>query len=592
MRVVGQSKLRYATYPDDSVEGMSAVTATGSSSVAPLFYRVGGDKEEKEEETEEFVSEFQSSLRKKKSDNNHKNNDNDDDDDHDDHNHGQNIQRRRKRARMLRLFSLRRLSKRQRNKNKSSYSFSSSSQQYEEEEESQARLLDYEQRKAAWAAKYTSVSSLRTTFGTNKNKIFGDFDPFTTRRLYHTLLPRALLELRGLRDVILELSSSSSSSSNEDEKEEEKKRVDRSSSSTTNRSIASKTTNNSNGGNNQQSSSSSSSSSDNNNKADLIIKQELKELAPLAYQARVAAKKYARERSRLPGRIGSMLYDGYRQWRRYGKWDHAGMSWDQVWAKYEDQVLGEVMEEMMLASSSSEEEVEEELATTAAGATLFNNYGNDLDDEELTARICLRILERSVATNEMVDKLFRRTDEEEEDISKSSSLDENTPLKRRRRHERQQRRKARILNDLRAIEEKFDEDIQELLRYSKFTTEEGEERRRKRQKGAFFWKKPLLTSTSSSGANEDDDDDASSRVVDVTTSARGGAVDAMNASVEPSEAKDVAAALFSVSDATTDTETPKKKSPPRKLARHEIVALRILATTKQRIASLQATKEE
>ena len=542
--------MRYATYPADSVEGSAS---TAGSSVAPLFYHVGGD----EEEVGEFVSEFQSSLRKKPDSNN---NNNDDDDDHDEH-HGQ-IQRRRKRARMLRPFSSRRLSKRQRNKNKASSSSS------HEELDNQARLLDYEQRKAAWAAKYTSVSSLRTTFGTNKNKIFGDFDPFTTRRLYHTLLPRALLELRGLRDVILELSSSS----NEEEKREHR-------SSTATLSTTNNTTSSSGDNHNKN-------NSNNNNDADLIIKQELKELAPLAYQARVAAKKYARERSRLPGRIGSMLYDGYRQWRRYGKWDNSGMSWDQVWAKYEDQVLGEVMEEMMLASSSSsavEEEEDVELATTAAGATLFNNYGNNLDDEELTARICLRILERSVATNEMVDKLFRRTDEEDEDSSKSS-LAENTPLKRRRRHERQQRRKARILNDLRAIEEKFDEDIQELLRYSKFTTEEGEERRRKRQKGAFFWKKPMLHSPSSSQANEDYDD-VSSRVVDVTTSARGGAVDA-------SEANDVAAALFSVSDATTDTGTPKKRSPPRKLARHEIVALRILATTKQRIASLQATKDD
>jgi len=457
-------------------------------------------------------------------------------------------------------------------------------QQQQQQQENKARLDEYEQRKAAWAAKYTSVSSLRTTFGTNKNKIFGDFDPFTTRRLYHTLLPRALLELRGLRDMMLDGTVKLSSSSKDDD--------DRATTPLS----SSTTTNNSNNKHNDD-----TTNINNNNNADLIIQQELKELAPLAYQARVAAKKYARERSRLPGRIGSMLYDGYRQWRRYGKWDNSGMSWDQVWAKYEDQVLGEVMEEMMLASSSSssssrgvsdveveEEEEDVELATTAA--TLFNNYGNDLDDEELTARICLRILERSVTTNEMVDKLFRRTDDEEDALA--ASLDENTPLKRRRRYERQQRHKTRILNDLQAIEQKFDEDIQELLRYSKFTTEEGEERRRKRQKGAFFWKKPMLSSSASSDQANDDDVEVSSRVVDVTTSARGGTVDTINASVESSESNDVAAALFSVSDATTNTAPKKKKSPSRKLARHEIIALRILATTKQRIASLQATKED
>jgi len=577
---LGQN-LRYATYPAaDSVEGTTTAAAASSSSsmVAPLFYHSHGEEEE-------LMSDFHQSsslksddeLNKKKKNTNTNNNSVEKKKKKDDH-HVQ-IQRRRKRVRMLRPFSTRL---------KKKATSSSQQQQLQQQQENKARLDEYEQRKAAWAAKYTSVSSLRTTFGTNKNKIFGDFDPFTTRRLYHTLLPRALLELRGLRDMMLDgtvkLSSSSSSKDDDDR-------------TTT---PLSSSTNNSNKHNDD------TTNINNNNNADLIIKQELKELAPLAYQARVAAKKYARERSRLPGRIGSMLYDGYRQWRRYGKWDNSGMSWDQVWAKYEDQVLGEVMEEMMLASSSSsttsssrgvsdveveEEEEDVELATTAA--TLFNNYGNDLDDEELTARICLRILERSVTTNEMVDKLFRRTDDEEDALA--ASLGENTPLKRRRRYERQQRHKTRILNDLQAIEQKFDEDIQELLRYSKFTTEEGEERRRKRQKGAFFWKKPMLSSSASSDqANDDDDVEVSSRVVDVTTSARGGTVDTINASVESSESNEVAAAaLFSVSDATTTSTTPKKKkSPSRKLARHEIIALRILATTKQRIASLQATKED
>jgi hypothetical protein len=111
---------------------------------------------------------------------------------------------------------------------------------------------DYQLRKDAWAAKYTSLSTLRSTFGSNKNRLWGDYDPHTTRKLYHTLIPRALLALHdmGLSDV--------------------------------------------------------------------------DELAPLAYQARMAAKKYARERSRLPGRIGSMFYDGWRQWRRYGKWKFDG----------------------------------------------------------------------------------------------------------------------------------------------------------------------------------------------------------------------------------------------------------------------------
>ena len=52
--------------------------------------------------------------------------------------------------------------------------------------------------------------------------------------------------------------------------------------------------------------------------------------------ARLAAKKYARERSRVPSHIGSMLYDNFRTWRRYGKWTASGTTWEQVWNKYED----------------------------------------------------------------------------------------------------------------------------------------------------------------------------------------------------------------------------------------------------------------
>ena len=113
------------------------------------------------------------------------------------------------------------------------------------------------------------------------------------------------------------------------------------------------------------------------------------ELAPLAYQARMAAKKYARERSRLPGRIGSMFYDGWRQWRRYGKWKFDGMTWEQIWEKYERQILLETVGEGWLDGEMEED-----------GGQL-----RELNDEELTAKICLRILERSVVTNEMVVRL-------------------------------------------------------------------------------------------------------------------------------------------------------------------------------------------
>jgi hypothetical protein len=169
------------------------------------------------------------------------------------------------------------------------------------------------------------------------------------------------------------------------------------------------------------------------------LQQELKELAPLAFRARLAAKEYARERSRLPGRIGSMLYDGYRSWIKYGKWKSSGMTWEQVWNKYEDQVLNEVknntttttaeqqqqlqQQQMFTTFSSGRKDDDVTAATTTnveipAIASLLGRDDYSLNDEELTARICLRILERSVVTNDAIDRLFlkRRGAVEDDDI--------------------------------------------------------------------------------------------------------------------------------------------------------------------------------
>ena len=483
------------------------------------------------------------------------------------------------------------------NNNKKKTKLSSSSSLTEEE---------YQKRKAAWAAKYTSVSTLRTTFGTNKNRLWGDFDPKTTRQLYHTLLPRALL---GLHDMGL---------------------------------------------------------------------SKVDELAPLAYQARVAAKKYARERSMLPGRIGSMLYDGFRQWKRYGKFDHRGMTWEQVWRKYEDQVLKEVMEEI---AREEEEEEEHEAAVaalrqvTSATEQALLDYADALDDEELTARICLRILERSVVTNEAIDKLFLKRimngeeeeydDEDEEDFeqadylsdsdklslsSNMSSISASSATKKGRkqvRQERQRRRKLRIQADLRAIEKKFDHDIRALLlsgggmdsSANKDVREGSNNKMRRRRRSSFFWSKSSssFTSRRKSGftANEDVDDAPSLNMDGESAAAfaRGGAETAMESFGsldQPPTELEIAAAIISMtedpasidfeydsedlgttSDAndsvhkssfalndedtsatitatSTSTTTNQRKKLFRKLSVHEVFALRILATTKHRIASLHS----
>ena len=158
----------------------------------------------------------------------------------------------------------------------------------------------YERRKQEWAALYTNIDALREHFGANKNKLWGDLDATTSRRLYKTLLPRALIELYRLG-----------------------------------------------------------------------VKPE--DLAPLAYEARVTAKLYARERCQLPARLAAHGYDGFRQWRRCGKFQIRGMSYNQIWEKYKAAILAEIDDE------------------------------NDAE-QDVTARICLKIIERSCQTNERIDR--------------------------------------------------------------------------------------------------------------------------------------------------------------------------------------------
>lgn len=159
--------------------------------------------------------------------------------------------------------------------------------------------------KEAWASRYTTVEALRQTFGRNKNVLWGDLDAVTTRRLYKTLLPRALLELNNCHGA-----------SSED-------------------------------------------------------------LAPLAYRARVAAKLYARERSTIPCRLSACMFDGMRNLRNHGSFQMTGMSYPQLWEKYAKQVMEE---------------------------------GDWEDEEDLTSKICYKILQKSCETNSAIDSLLLKED--------------------------------------------------------------------------------------------------------------------------------------------------------------------------------------
>lgn len=49
-----------------------------------------------------------------------------------------------------------------------------------------------------------TISTLRRIFGTNKNRLWGDLDNKETRRLYHELLPKALLMVEREKGLTLE----------------------------------------------------------------------------------------------------------------------------------------------------------------------------------------------------------------------------------------------------------------------------------------------------------------------------------------------------------------------------------------------------
>lgn len=289
---------------------------------------------------------------------------------------------------------------------------------------------------------------------------------------------------------------------------------------------------------------------------------DVDELAPLAYQARMAAKKYARERSRLPGRIGSMVYDGWRQWRRYGEWRKDGMTWEQIWDKYEQQILRETIEED--GCDLNKNEINDRIATV--------QFQQELNDQDLTAKICRRILERSVVTNEMIDKLFLERLHENGGVNEGAKEQDTSIRSRWRiRQEKRRMRTHQIQSDLKSIEKKFDDDIRELLRHGGFSTAEGDLRRKNRS-STFFWSKVEPISV----YNQDPTCESA------PASPRGGGVRMPN-SYDYLENNHVS------SKQRSDNHTVPSG---RKLTVNEVSTLRILASTKRRIASLLRIEDD
>eukprot|EP00529_Nitzschia_sp_RCC80_P023496 CAMPEP_0113501732 /NCGR_PEP_ID=MMETSP0014_2-20120614/33125_1 /TAXON_ID=2857 /ORGANISM="Nitzschia sp." /LENGTH=468 /DNA_ID=CAMNT_0000396367 /DNA_START=827 /DNA_END=2233 /DNA_ORIENTATION=+ /assembly_acc=CAM_ASM_000159 len=141
------------------------------------------------------------------------------------------------------------------------------------------------------------------------------------------------------------------------------------------------------------------------------------DLAPLAYKARKAAKLYARERCHLPTRIMAQLFDGLRALRTYGKFQPQGLTYSQIWDKYQRLILEDV--------------------------------DDTITEEEIVARTCLKIMERSCKTNAGIDRLFLKNHHHGHHHLHDGSSSSSTSSKRN--------------SDLQKITQTLESDVRKLL---------------------------------------------------------------------------------------------------------------------------------
>lgn len=113
------------------------------------------------------------------------------------------------------------------------------------------------------------------------------------------------------------------------------------------------------------------------------------ELAPLAYKARIAAKEYARSRCVWTARLATTVFDQYRNLRDKKRFGSSSMSWEEIYQKYEAQIVREECTKAL--EQGSQKKIRR--------------------DENFTMRIYVRILERSCTTNQAFDSLFLRNKE-------------------------------------------------------------------------------------------------------------------------------------------------------------------------------------
>ena len=224
---------------------------------------------------------------------------------------------------------------------------------------------EYQRRKQEWADRYTTLEGLRTTFGSNRNKLYGDLDVVTTRKLYISLLPTAVCEL------VL----------------------------------------------------------------DVEVRPE--ELAQLAFEARKAAKLYARERCRVPARLLANWYDGFRALKRYGRFQMEGMTYDQVFDKYYRRST------MERALSVSRNRTDERERRRTRNRKTPNRDTSEWTEEDIVTQTCMKILESACRTNPLIDRM--------------------TLTESQQRNHRSSDRERKSLEDLEKIAQTLEDDVRKLL---------------------------------------------------------------------------------------------------------------------------------
>jgi len=229
---------------------------------------------------------------------------------------------------------------------------------------------EYARRKQEWADRYATLDGLRATFGSNKNKIYGDLDATTTRKLYKSLLPTAVCEL------VLDLNMNMNMNMNRDN-------------------------------------------------CHVVCPEEL---AQLAFEARKAAKLYARERCHVPARLLAKSYDGFRALKRYGRFQTEGMSYDQVFDKYYQRQQNRI----------------------------DDDDEKDWTEEDIVTRTCMQILESACRTNPLIDQMTLKKKQKRKRNNKKKNLNNNN-------NNNDNDNDSSEREDLEKIAQTLEEDVRKLL---------------------------------------------------------------------------------------------------------------------------------